>query len=100
MDEDSWVNDIDGLPRSWRAPRCIFHIYSIAAAISACLITKDIFFLGGSPSSEVLFAMESKLDENAAQKMGLSDKHQNLQFSTFNVTLHFIWDAFMNSTLL
>ena len=99
MHKGEWVNTTNGSLRSWQVPRCIFHNYYTLSDITACLAMRDVVFLGDSTTREVFLAMARKLEKNAEQQIDLSNRHQDLKFGASNITLRFVWDPFMNSTL-
>ena len=78
----------------------MLHEYS-AKDISICLKSRKIVFAGDSTIRQIFWATAAKLDARDADEAKRdAKKHENLTFSRAEVTLEFIWDPFLNTSVL
>lgn len=69
--------------------------------METCLQCKRLLFVGDSTVRQVYWATARKLDRERAVAESLSAaKHSNLKFEQGCVKIEFLWDPFLNSTLL
>ena len=73
--------------------------------IEECLQHRRLVFIGDSTTGLVFWAVPTKLDQKRAGQeiinlLGFEEKHKDLVFVGFGVTVQFIWDPWLNSTKL
>jgi N-acetylneuraminate 9-O-acetyltransferase len=84
----------------WQPPGCLLHKYN-ARDIESCLQCKRLLFVGDSTIRQVFWATARKLDGPRASEMALSaEQHGDLRFEQGCVKIEFLWDHFLNSTML
>ena len=72
-----------------------------AKEISTCLKSKKIVLAGDSTIRQIYWAIAKKLNATGAEEdLTVAEKHGDLTFQSADVELHFLWDPFMNTTLL
>ncbi len=78
----------------------MLHEYN-AEDISICLKSRKIIFAGDSTVRQIFWATAAKLDARGADEaIRDAEKHKDLTFGRAEVTLEFIWDPFLNTSVL
>ena len=76
------------------------HEYN-AKDISTCLQSRKLVYAGDSTARQVFWATARKLDvKGADEAQSDAQRHEGLTFSRAGVTLEFIWDPFLNTSIL
>ena len=76
------------------------HEYN-AKDISSCLESRKIVFAGDSTIRQIFWATARKLDARGADAAQHdAEKHEDLTFCRAGVTINFIWDPFLNTSVL
>ncbi|KAI0481562.1 10 TM acyl transferase domain found in Cas1p-domain-containing protein [Xylaria cf. heliscus] len=90
--------------QKWEPNGCRMVEYS-ADAIHDCLTGRKFVLAGDSTIRQIFWAAARKLDPKLAaaelkEVVAADEKHQDLSFNAEGVRLEFIWDPWLNSTVL
>ncbi|KAF1947431.1 Cas1p-domain-containing protein [Clathrospora elynae] len=87
--------------QNWRVPGCLLHDYTMSE-ISSCNEDGQILFIGDTGTRQVFWAAARKIDQRnwVRQNQGRTEVHEDLQFSAGGANLKFVWDPWLNSTVL
>ncbi|KAL9106797.1 MAG: hypothetical protein Q9227_008219 [Pyrenula ochraceoflavens] len=84
----------------WQPDGCMLHEYR-AKEIENCLQCRRMLFIGDSAVRQLFWAVARKLDqEKAEQYIQQTDRHQNQRFNQGCMDLEYIWDPYLNGSLL
>ncbi|KAN0115113.1 Cas1p domain containing protein [Hyaloscypha variabilis] len=86
----------------WQPPGCLLHEYK-KDDIQGCFGQQRLVFIGDSTIRQIFWAVAKKMDqeraeEDMAEMLDSDQKHKDLEFTSAGVTVHFIWDPWLNST--
>jgi N-acetylneuraminate 9-O-acetyltransferase len=96
------ARDQDGSiePHHWQPPGCILHEYN-AREIEECLECGRILFAGDSNVRQLFWATAMQVNKTRAEHTRLyTEKHADLHFEFGCSTLQFLWDPYLNSSVL
>lgn len=87
----------DTIPEIWQPPGCTIHSYK-SGDIASCLKNKRLLFVGDSTIRQVFWATACALDPS----FNFSDggKHSDQIVTKYGVKLEFVWDPWLNSSIL
>jgi hypothetical protein len=86
--------------QKWQPPGCLLHEYK-GDDISKCAGNRQILFVGDSNVRQLFWAVAKKLNRNRAIEQGkLATRHGDIQYGDRGVDLRFIWDPYLNGTIL
>ncbi|KAE8448436.1 hypothetical protein EG329_009501 [Mollisiaceae sp. DMI_Dod_QoI] len=88
--------------QNWQPPGCIMHEYK-KKDIEDCFHNRKLVFIGDSTTRQIFWAVAEKMDhekaeEEIADMLANDEKHKDLNFESSGVSVHFIWDPWLNST--
>lgn len=71
--------------------------------IQDCLRKRRLVFIGDSTTRQVFWAVAKKMDHEKAEEeitemLDMNEKHKDLEFTSEEVSVQFIWDPYLNST--
>jgi hypothetical protein len=86
--------------QQWQPPGCMLHQYN-AQEIDKCLECNSILFAGDSHLRQLFWAMALKANKTQAEHSKLfADKHADLNFESGCAKFQFLWDPYLNSSVL
>ncbi|KAK9374142.1 10 TM acyl transferase domain found in Cas1p-domain-containing protein [Lipomyces chichibuensis] len=93
-----WLDDVPGTkgPSNWQPPGCIFHKYNAKEA-SLCLRNQHVLFAGDSTVRQLFWQTVKTLDPSVSET---SEKHSDIRFVKDGLNVEFLWDPYLNSTVL
>lgn len=78
----------------------MLHRYGVKD-LKACLGGKQIVFIGDSTMRQLFWAIARKIDsEKAYQAQHTSERHSNMLFQKDDLSVNFIWDPYLNSSVM
>ena len=87
-------------PHHWQPPGCILHEFN-AHEIEQCLDCSRLLFAGDSNVRQLFWATAMKANKTLAEHAKLyAEKHGNFTFNVGCSKLEFLWDPYLNSSLL
>jgi hypothetical protein len=100
---DSPNRDPDFAPfHNWQVPGCLLHEYT-AADIARCSEGGQILFVGDTGTRQVFWATVRRIREQrdyTDNAQGGTDQNRDINISAGGVNLKFMWDPWLNSTML
>lgn len=105
LNEGQWLDEPAQRPtrrafQKWQPPGCLLHEYN-GADISHCADNRQILFVGDSNVRQLFWSVAKKLNQRKALDMGkLATRHGDIQYSDRGVDLRFVWDPYLNGTVL
>jgi hypothetical protein len=84
----------------WQPPGCLLREYE-AEDVGHCTGSRQMIFAGDSTVRQLFWAVARKLDSHQAfQAQKHSDKHGDVHFEKRGADLRFVWDPFLNGSIL
>ncbi|KAK9390018.1 10 TM acyl transferase domain found in Cas1p-domain-containing protein [Lipomyces mesembrius] len=93
-----WLDDVPGTkgPSNWQPPGCIFHKYNAKEA-GLCLRDQHVLFAGDSTVRQLFWQTVKTLDPSVSET---AEKHSDIRFVKDGLNVEFLWDPYLNSTVL
>ena len=84
----------------WQPPGCMMHQYK-RKDIQTCMKNRRAVYIGDSTVRQIFWATARKLDKKAAdEKEATAGRHMSATFVDADVKIEFVWDPFLNSSVL
>ncbi|KAF2843691.1 Cas1p-domain-containing protein, partial [Patellaria atrata CBS 101060] len=87
----------------WQPPGCMVHNYS-AEDVARCFGKRKVLFVGDSTVRQVFWAAAKKIDPSGYPKKRTlkenKELHSNMVYNTTDHHLEFLWDPYLNSSIL
>ncbi|KAF2430937.1 Cas1p-domain-containing protein [Tothia fuscella] len=105
LNEGRWLDALESKPwrrpwQIWQPPGCLLREYH-AEDVGHCAGTRQMLFAGDSTVRQVFWSVAKKVDlEGATEYSRIAAKHGDIQFTHRDIDLRFIWDPFLNGTIL
>ena len=96
-DHGRWLDDSF---KYWQPPGCMMHEYN-SYEIEQCLNCSTILFGGDSTIRQLFWATAGKINKTKADHLKLyAAKHEGLSFEEGCNRLRFLWDPYLNSSMM
>ncbi|KIW04771.1 hypothetical protein, variant [Verruconis gallopava] len=105
LNEGQWLDKPSQRPprrafQNWQPPGCLLHEY-IGADIKTCAGNRELLFVGDSNVRQLFWTVAKKLNHhNAIEMASVATRHGDIQYQEGGVSLRFIWDPYLNGSVL
>lgn len=91
-----WLrNSTKSDPSIWQPQDCTMHNYDTSDIAQCMPPNTQILFLGDSTARKAFWAMANLLDSGIRDD---SNVHTNIHFDRHNISIHMLWDPYLNSS--